>query len=140
MHSAIEHRTQHFNQFQPHSGIAFGERVSAQQHHGPGLFLREGLAYSGRVGAYEIDLKLTVLCGLNTNVAEFAHARSNAICKAILLDNFVHHCARSSDLRAGILSYCYFTLLANHMTEIVERQVITVNQERGHWSIPGMPA
>ncbi len=79
MHSRIQHVAKRFHDHRTNAAQAFGQRVGAQQHHCARLRLGQRRAYTGRVRAHEIYLKLAHLLAGNAHGGELAKSRVDSV-------------------------------------------------------------
>jgi uncharacterized RmlC-like cupin family protein len=97
----VEHFAEDVDYLGADSGVAFRKRVSAKQHHGPGLGYGKRFAHANRVGSNQVDLELANLVGGNAHVGELAHAGGNGIGNLVIGDQGVYDGAGLVHGRAG---------------------------------------
>ena len=59
--AAIQHFAKRVDDGRAHAGVALGQRIGAQQHHGASLRDGKRLAHADRVGAHQVDLQFADL-------------------------------------------------------------------------------
>ena len=75
----------------PDAAMALQEAVDAGGHEGAGLVLRQGLTHTGGMAADQVELEQLELVRGNDHRGELAEARVDAIDRAALGHDAVHH-------------------------------------------------
>src|SRR5438105_15960918 len=77
--AAIQHLANRVDHCAAHAGVALGQRIRSQQHHGPGLKGRKRVTYAHRMGAHQVNLEGANLLSWNPDVAWLAWAGGNCV-------------------------------------------------------------
>src|SRR6185437_8746298 len=132
MDFAADHLTKQVDDIRPYAGEAFGQRVGAQHHHRACLSLAERFTYAGRMRTNQVELELAVLSRFNVHITEFAYARGDGVRYAVFADELVYHRPSRVNFLARIRRQHDRPVVIHDFTEVVERQVISIQLERIH--------
>src|SRR5579883_3461472 len=139
-HAAGEQFAERIDHDGTHAGVSLGERVGAQQYHGPGFGDTEWLAHADCVRADEVDLQFADLVAGDADIAEFADTGGDGIGNLVIVDEVVDHGAGSVDAFAGVggeqdrpAFQCY--LADGFKREIVSADVKGVQEMSSQFSV-----
>ena len=100
--AAVEHFAERVDDDGANAGVAFGQRIRAQQHHGASFGDGERFADADRVRANQIDLQFANLLAGDADVAQFAHAGGDGVGQFVAGDDLVDDGARQIDGLASV--------------------------------------
>ena len=126
-HAAIEHLAEGVDDDGAHAGVAFRQRVGAQQHHGARVGERKRFADADGVRAHQVDLQLADLIADDVHIAQLAHARRDRVGNFVVGHERVDDGAGAVDglARVGIEQYGPF--FGGDFTHRLESQIVSVN-------------
>ncbi len=127
--AAVEHLAERVDDDGPHAGVALGERVGPQQHHGARFRDGQRLAHADRVRAHQVDLQFANLVAGDAHVAQFADAGGDGIGDLVAGDDLVDDGARPVDRLARVGSEKHGAALDRHFAHRFERQIVSVDVE-----------
>src|ERR1700686_1215637 len=127
--AAVEHLAKRVDDDRAHAGMALGERICPQQHHGARLCNRQWFAHAYCMRADQVDLQFTNLVAGNAHIAQFTHAGRDGISDLVARDNVIDHGARLIDCLPRVGRKQCGTALSRHLAYCLEREIISVDVE-----------
>ena len=93
--AALEHPAQALGDRGADPGITFCQHVGADQHHGPHLGARQGIARAGGMRSHHVSLQLLEIGGRHPHIGQQAHAGVHAVDGLAARRKLLHNHARA---------------------------------------------